>query len=232
MPTLGSFERINYNLTYSQAKAVKALHSVAYSPDSQSRSVRKHLKDFSGFELQTDSDEYNKKVDDVKKLDKSDLVSICHVLTLSYEGTSVDLVDRICSFLNNLHLDENEPEEISDDEDERDVEEEIEDEEESVEMLQPRKRITNRSEGFSLTFRDVEDSIRPYEGKADYPVKKWIEDFEDIAELTKWNDLQKLIFAKKSLKGLAKLYVQSEKGIKTWNVLKNKLIEEFDVKNQ
>ncbi|KAG5872015.1 hypothetical protein JTB14_036441 [Gonioctena quinquepunctata] len=57
-----------------------------------------------------------------------------------------------------------------------------------------------------------------------------IEDFEEISELTGWNDLQKLIFAKKSLKGLAKLFIPSEKGITKWVILKKKLIAEFEVK--
>lgn len=42
--------------------------------------------------------------------------------------------------------------------------------------------------------------------------------------------MQKLIFGKKSLTGIAKLYIQSETGITTWKKLKATLIEEFDVK--
>ncbi|XP_074026441.1 uncharacterized protein [Leptinotarsa decemlineata] len=83
---------------------------------------------------------------------------------------------------------------------------------------------------FSLTFRDIEDSIRLFDGKDSYPVKTWIQDFEEIAEITGWNELQKLIFAKKSLRGLAKLFVQSERGITTWAILKKRLIKEFEVK--
>lgn len=42
--------------------------------------------------------------------------------------------------------------------------------------------------------------------------------------------MQKLIFGKKSLTGIAKLYIQSKTGITTWKKLKTALIEEFDVK--
>lgn len=59
---------------------------------------------------------------------------------------------------------------------------------------------------------------------------KWISDFEELAEVTGWSDLQKLIFAKKSLTGLAKLFIQSEKGIKSWKILKGKLSSEFEIK--
>lgn len=46
----------------------------------------------------------------------------------------------------------------------------------------------------------------------------------------KWSDLERLIFAKKSLEGLAKLLVQSERGITTWTKLKRLLKKEFKVK--
>ncbi|XP_043063249.1 uncharacterized protein LOC122319695 [Drosophila yakuba] len=42
-----------------------------------------------------------------------------------------------------------------------------------------------------------------------------------------WNELQKLIFAKKSLKGVAKLFVLSEKRLNSWNALKKSLLSEF-----
>lgn len=78
-----------------------------------------------------------------------------------------------------------------------------------------------------MTFRDVEDSIRHFDGDEKYPVKQWIEDIEESAELYGWSDIQKLVFAKKSLKGLAKLFVQGERGITTWKKLKKALKDEF-----
>ncbi|XP_072397163.1 uncharacterized protein [Diabrotica undecimpunctata] len=84
-----------------------------------------------------------------------------------------------------------------------------------------------RQESFALSFRDVEDSIRSFDGKDEYPIRTWIIEFEEVAEITGWNNLQKLIYAKKCLKGLAKLFVQSEKGIRNWPELKRRLIEEF-----
>ena len=84
---------------------------------------------------------------------------------------------------------------------------------------------------FALSFRDVEGSIRNYDGDSKYPVKKWIEDFEDMGEMLSWNELQKFIFAKKSLTGLAKLFIQGESGINSWNKLKGALIKEFDIKS-
>lgn len=84
-----------------------------------------------------------------------------------------------------------------------------------------------KRETFALTLRHVEDSIRPFDGRGNYPVKRWIKQFEEIAEITGWNELQKLIFARKSLKEVAKLFVQAEKGIKTWAKLRESLKENF-----
>lgn len=42
-----------------------------------------------------------------------------------------------------------------------------------------------------------------------------------------WTEIQKLIFAKKSLRGVAKLFIQSEKGITSWKKLKRTLKDEF-----
>lgn len=67
-----------------------------------------------------------------------------------------------------------------------------------------------------MTFRDVENFIRHYNGDEKYPVERWIVDFEESAELFNWTEIQKLIFAKKSLREVAKLFIQSEKGITSW----------------
>jgi len=65
----------------------------------------------------------------------------------------------------------------------------------------------NEMPRFALSFRDIEESIKQFEGTDEIPVDVWISDFEDQAVLMGWNDMQKLIFAKKSLKGVAKLFV-------------------------
>lgn len=240
MTTLGDIAKIEYNLSNSQLKAVKALHLVAYGQEAQPRMTRKRLREFSGFGLEKGSEDYENKLTDVKeRTDSADLVSICHILDLDYKGSSDDVVDRICSFMNDLSVTENnsgkeeEEDDVDDEEDvadDEDVDDDDDDDEEvSLAHLQARMRV-RKTESFALTFRDIEDSIRSFDGKAEYPVQKWIADFEEIADITGWNDLQKLIFAKKSLKGLAKLFVQSEKGIKSWSILKRKLKEEFEVK--
>lgn len=80
---------------------------------------------------------------------------------------------------------------------------------------------------FSLGFPDVEDTIREFSGTDNFPIERWIADFEDVALLFEWTDLQKVVFAKRTLKGLAKLFVQSETGLMTWKKLKDALLGEF-----
>ncbi|XP_037957425.1 uncharacterized protein LOC119687237 [Teleopsis dalmanni] len=80
---------------------------------------------------------------------------------------------------------------------------------------------------FVLNFRDVEDSIRPFSGDDLLSIDVWLNEFEDISVMMQWDDLQKFIFAKKSIKGLARTYLMSERGINNWFKLKNALINEF-----
>lgn len=81
-----------------------------------------------------------------------------------------------------------------------------------------------------MTYRDVEGSIRPFNGKDAYPIERWITDFEDTATLFKWTELQKVVFAKKLLTGPAKTLVESEGIIKTWQKLRITLENEFSDK--
>ncbi|XP_020297968.1 protein DEK-like, partial [Pseudomyrmex gracilis] len=59
---------------------------------------------------------------------------------------------------------------------------------------------TTMKNKFAMTFRDVEDSIRSFNGDDKYSVARWISDYEEVAELFGWTDIQKTVFAKRSLK--------------------------------
>lgn len=235
---LGDIAKIEQNITNAKFKAAEVLHKVAYGEEGQPRTIRRKLRAFSGFKLEENSEEYKEIVNRISdNFEVNDLVSVSHLLNLDYDGGKNEVVDRICAFLNHLQIDDGEE---NDDEQEYAEEEndvdyvESEDEEtdnnEPLAHVQARIHTRTSSNSFALTFKDVEDSIRPFEGKEDYPIETWIADFEDIADVTGWNPLQKLIFAKKSLGGMAKLFVQAEKGIKSWSTLKRKLLEEFQVK--
>lgn len=86
---------------------------------------------------------------------------------------------------------------------------------------------SNSKSKFVFSFRDVEDSIRYFSGEDSYTVDDFVTDFEENRVLLQWDDLETFIFAKKSLRGLAKMFVQGERHITSWNLLKRALKDEF-----
>lgn len=80
---------------------------------------------------------------------------------------------------------------------------------------------------FAISFRDVEESIRNFDGTNSIPVEVWVEEFDNQAELMRWSDFQRFLFAKKALKGIAKLFVASERALNSWSALKAALLSEF-----
>jgi len=87
-----------------------------------------------------------------------------------------------------------------------------------------------RNKTITFSFKDVEDTICPFDGSDNYPIEKWLSDFEDLAILFKWNDMQKLVFDRKSLKGVAKMFVRGLSVTQSWEKLKAALKEEFSLK--
>ncbi|KAL0269376.1 UNVERIFIED_CONTAM: hypothetical protein PYX00_007131 [Menopon gallinae] len=57
----------------------------------------------------------------------------------------------------------------------------------------PRREEANRTKtkGMNFSFRDIEDLMRPFEGHAEYPIEKWIKDFEEYADFRDIEDLMR-----------------------------------------
>jgi hypothetical protein len=206
--TLQDFEEIKENIRTAPARVIRALHNVIYEEEGD-RSNRKRLRQFTGSDFEVGSDEFNDKLAFVSEnLNQADLIAVCNLLKLNYDGTTEELADRICRALANLDTfqsNENSDDEVSDDDEDQ---EQRNSENESVtRQVLP----TRQHQPFSLSFKDVEDSIRTFDGTSSYGVETWVEDFEDMSRLCGWSEIQKLIFAKKSLRGLAKLFIQGEK---------------------
>lgn len=77
----------------------------------------------------------------------------------------------------------------------------------------PRQRYPDSrgSVELALGYKDVEESIRAFDGNDNYSIERWIADFEEGAIKFEWNDIQTLVFARRSLTGIAKLFVRSER---------------------
>ncbi|XP_066258248.1 protein DEK-like [Euwallacea similis] len=145
MATLVDIEKISQNIKNSKLKAVQALHVAAYGEEGRPRLTKRDLKKFPRFKLDRESSEYQAKVGEIKNnLNSSDLTAICHILNLDYAGQREDILDRVCTFLNDLS--------VSDDI--IDEQEDVETEDEAVED----RRYTDESESKDRT--DEEDSPR------------------------------------------------------------------------
>lgn len=94
-------------------------------------------------------------------------------------------------------------------------------------IIRRRNRVHKSVVKQSLTFRDIEESIETFNGDDKVDVTCWIKEFEELAKLCEWSDIQKVVYAKRLLRGSAKLFARYEKSTKTWQKLRKALIEEF-----
>lgn len=79
-----------------------------------------------------------------------------------------------------------------------------------------------------LTFKDVEDALVTFSGDGTQSVRRWFVLFEETAELCFWTSAQKVIYAKRLLRGSAKLFANFECHARSYCDLRRALIEEFD----
>lgn len=78
-----------------------------------------------------------------------------------------------------------------------------------------------------ISFTDLEKSMTSFNGDDAYGIETWIKEFEDIATLMEWNNLEKLVYSKRLLSGTARLFLRSLQGVTKWESLKTELREEF-----
>lgn len=89
---------------------------------------------------------------------------------------------------------------------------------------------TNSTANFaSFSFRDIESALNTFNGRDNYRIEVWIEEFEEYAQVFKWNDLQKLVYAKRMMKDSAKLFLRTKKTT-TYSDLKQVLLKEYGQK--
>lgn len=239
MAKLGQISAVNKKISTASKTVIVAMHKLIFEQDGD-RNNRKRLREFDGFKFKDDSPEFAVKMQYAVRFTIGDLISICNILCLDYAGNAEQLRERILRALLNINAlnPVDDEDETADDEDdaatpdeddaatpvEDDVATPDEDDEEdadagsgtSVVPLRSKKNNRRKNQHFVLSYRDVEESVREFNGTDSYPIERWISDFEEAAIMFGWNDLQKVVFGNKSLKGLAKLFIQSENVIKTW----------------
>lgn len=222
MSRLGDNESMADAIKTAPQKVAKALDYIISLKNR--RLNQKLLNEFTGFSFVENDDEYEEHANTItQSMNLNDLIAVATLLNLNYDGHEEVLSRRIVTYLIDFeNTEDNSNVEI---EDEAEVEEDIGTA--GTSGVRAHKSSAISAPNFSLSFRDLEDSIKPFDGESSYTINCWIEDFEDLSRVMHLNDLQMLVFAKKSLKGLAKLHIQSEKRINTWTSLKNSLRKEF-----
>lgn len=90
-------------------------------------------------------------------------------------------------------------------------------------------KIKGTTQTNSFVFRDIEDSLESFDGESGKDVKSWLKEFEDIAAVCSWNDIQKYLYARRLLRGAAKLAVEASVGLHSWKSLKDYLASEFGI---
>ncbi|CAH1966803.1 unnamed protein product [Acanthoscelides obtectus] len=96
---LGDIPRIEASITRYKNDDLKTLHRLLFKVNGKTTLVKKNIRKFNGFDFDKDSDEYQKKIASVQKLDLKQLKGLCEVLDLQKSGTKDDLVNRIVDFL-------------------------------------------------------------------------------------------------------------------------------------
>ncbi|XP_025836384.1 uncharacterized protein LOC112906451, partial [Agrilus planipennis] len=165
---------------------------------------------------------------DIVKMKMADLRKKLEELELSTQGSKKELQERLRTALmmNNEAITNDY---VEPGEDEEDNESEYEEDDEDVpKATKTGCRRKQTREQVSLTFRDVEESLEKFSGDEKLSVTRWLDDFEEMAELCQWVDVQKVAYAKRLLTGSAKLFVRYEKCGKTWKSLKSALKSEFE----
>lgn len=229
MTTLNDIPIIKDNIKSAPLKTIKAFHKIIFEIDGD-RTSRRKVREFSGFPFDNNSDEYKQKLAYIEtNFSVSDLSVISNIINIDYNVDKKDLIKTICEKLmdlqelkRNIEQDEGEDQ---DEEEEDEKEEEFNNEVASQNSFMSESRYQMPT--FSMNFRDMEDSIRSFDRTSAIPIEKWISDLEDLAMIMGWTELHKFVFARKSLKGLAKLFIQSESNINTYDSLKKALLKEF-----
>ena len=141
---------------------------------------------------------------------------------LKTSGNKSELITRLEDALSrgSINVDINEEDKEPEEDIEGNTSEDEDDEDED-------ERTFRRQPKAVLTFKDVEESMSTFSGEDNTNVRNWIEEFEEMALLCDWVDVQKIVYAKRLLRGSAKLFVRHEKRGETWSRLKKALTREF-----
>lgn len=161
-------EAVKQKIKVASSAVIRALHKLIFEEEGDQR-IRQRLRDFRGFTFADGSPNYVSKVEYARQLIIGDLTSCCNILGLKYDSSKEEIITRICKRLMNLNT------LTTPDIEEEDEETEEEREKEEIEEEETRTEAQNDGQmqvKFSMTYKDVEGSIKPFNGKDAYPIEK------------------------------------------------------------
>ena len=79
---------------------------------------------------------------------------------------------------------------------------------------------SSKCSNYRKPFRDVQDSLQEFNGDKNFRISSWITDFDVMADLMKWTDIERLVYAKKLLVGAAKVALRTRSDLDTFQKLK------------
>ncbi|XP_023229210.1 uncharacterized protein LOC111629523 [Centruroides sculpturatus] len=174
-------EIIGETLKSASTFSIKLWHRLVFE-EVGDRNNRKRLRTFAGFNFPSKEDEnLKKKVQYINENCRlNDLVVLCNLLNVQYDGTKDEIVERLVLSLSDLKsLQSNLILADVDTEDEDILEvQSVADDPPSNNCL----RVSDMTK-LSVNFRDVKNVIKPFDGSEYCSIDKWLVAFEDFAKM-------------------------------------------------
>lgn len=140
---LGDIGKIEKYIAGTRVEGLQTLHQICLDVVGKTNLLKKNLRQFSGFNFEKASPEYEKKLKDTQKFDLAKLKGVCEGLQLDKKGSKEAVSQRICEFLlapSGVEADDDDKNSGDEDEEEEEVEEE-EEEPPSEDDKAKRKRV-------------------------------------------------------------------------------------------
>lgn len=106
-------------------------------------------------------------------------------------------------------------------------EDEKEENEEELDVFETPVRVDSNNAHVSA-FRNVPESISTFSGDDNLDVKRWLSEFERMSDFRDWTDTQRVINAKKLLRGSAQSFIRYEGRCTSWQRFKKLLSIQFE----
>lgn len=96
---LGKIPEIEKYIASTRTEVLQTLHQICLDTVGKTNLLKKNLRQFAGFDFDKDSDEYEKKLKEIQKVDLPKLRGVCEGLQLDKKGSKEAISQRICEFL-------------------------------------------------------------------------------------------------------------------------------------